>query len=166
MTHRAPRRAQPGDLLLAWPILLSLVILVVNDHLLKGVGPSPLTGILSGVAGLVLMPAVLVAGTEVAGSIRHRPWHPTLMPMVAAGLAVGAAYGAVELLPAGAELYRWTWGALQWPVAALIATAAGQPAPGIVPVLAVADPLDLLALPALAVPFAVQARRAERGTNG
>lgn len=160
------RRAQPGDLLLAWPILLSLVTLVVNDHVLKGVAASPLTGILSGVAGLALTPAVLVAGIELAGSARHRPWQPTLMPMVAACLAVGTAYGLVELLPAGTELFRWTWGALQWPVATVIAVAAGQPVPGIVPVLAVADPFDLLALPALVVPLAVQARRAERGTDG
>jgi hypothetical protein len=160
------RRAEPGDILLAWPILLSLLTLVVNDHLLKGAAPAPLTGTLSGVAGLVLMPAVLVAGIEVGGSIRHRSWQPALMPMVVAVLAVGSAYAVVELLPAGTELYRWTWGTLQWPVAAAIATAAGQPAPGIVPVLAVAEPFDLLALPALAVPLAIQARRARRVTDG
>jgi hypothetical protein len=166
MIRRASRHAQPGDLLLSWPILLSLLTLVVNDHLLKGVAPPPLTGILSGVAGLVLMPAVLVAGLELSGPVRIRSWRPTMMPMVAAGLAVGTAYAAVELLPAGAELYRWTWGALQWPVATVIAIAAGQPSPGIVPVLAVADPFDLLALPALALPLLAQARRTERGTDG
>jgi hypothetical protein len=49
--------------------LLSLVLLVVNDHFLKWAHPSWLTGKLSDVAGMILAPIVLSVAT------RHRaPW--------------------------------------------------------------------------------------------
>lgn len=160
MIRAFPIRPQPGDLLLAPAALLALAALVVNDHVLKGVGPPPLTGILSGFAGLVVMPALLVAGAELLVAHRHRWVAPTMTPMLIACLAVGIAYGAVEMVPAATELYRWTWGLLQWPGAALLALASGHELPLVIPAQAVADPFDLLALPALAAPIAVQARRA------
>ena len=150
---------QAGDLLLEPVILLAMATLVVNDHVLKGVGPAPLTGILSGIAGLVLVPAVLVAGLELLMSLRGRWMAPSMVPMLGACLAVGTAYGAVELLPAATDIYRWTWGVLQWPAATLLALAGGQAPPALVPVRAVADPFDLLALPVLAIPLVLQARR-------
>jgi hypothetical protein len=162
VTRSSALASQPGDLLLAPPILFALVTLVVNDHLLKGVAPAPLTGILSGIAGIVVMPAVLVAGAELAMSVRGRWVGPRIQPMLAACLAVGLAYAAVELLPVGTELYRWTWGVLQWPAAALLALVSGEPRPAVVPVQAVADPFDLLALPFLAGPLAMQALRTSR----
>jgi hypothetical protein len=150
---------QAGDLLLEPASLVAMAVLVVNDHILKGVGPAQLTGLLSGIAGLVLMPALLTAGAEMVTSLRGRWRKPELRPMLVACLLVGAAYAAVELFPFATETYRWTWGALQWPVASILAVVEGGAVPGIVSVQAVADPWDLLALPALAVPLLVQARR-------
>ena len=150
---------QPGDLLLDPVILLALAVLVLNDHVLKGPGPAPLTGILSGMAGLILMPSVLVAGTELLAWLRGRWLTSTMRPMLAASVAVGTAYALVELLPAATELYAWTWGMLQWPGATVLALLGGDPLPGIVPVRAVADPFDLLALPCLAIPVLLQGRR-------
>jgi hypothetical protein len=165
--RRSPAAApQAGDLLLAPVILLALTTLVVNDHVLKGIGPAPLTGILSGIAGSVLMPAVLVAGVELFTSLRGRWMAPSIAPMLAACLAVGMAYAAVELVPAATELYRWTWGMLQWPGAAVLALAGGHPAPGLVPAQAVADPFDLLAMPFLAIPVILQARRSSVSSTG
>jgi hypothetical protein len=152
--------AQAGDLMLDPMILLALSTLVVNDHVLKGVGPAPLTGILSGIAGLVLMPVVLVAGAELILSARGRWLAPAMGPMLASCLAVGCAYALVELVPAATELYRWTWGIIQWPVSAVIELAGSRSLSDVVPVRAVADPLDLLALPVLAIPVMIQARRA------
>lgn len=150
---------QAADLLLEPVVLLALATLVINDHVLKGVGPAPLTGILSGIAGLVLVPAVLVACHELVIALRGRWMAPSMVPMLGACLAVATAYGAVELLPAATDIYRWTWGVLQWPAATLLALAGGQAPPALVPVRAVADPFDLLALPVLAIPLVLQARR-------
>lgn len=141
-------------------ILVALAVLVVNDHVLKSVAPGPLTGILSGLAGLVLTPALLVAGVELASSVRARWVGPSVRPMLGACLLVGTAYAAVELVPLATDLYRWTWGALQWPGASALALAEGGRLPAVVPVRAVADPADLLALPVLLVPIVIQARRA------
>ncbi len=151
---------QAGDLLLDPVVLLALATLVVNDHVLKGVGPAPVTGILSGLAGLVLMPALLTAAFELVASVRGQVAAPRIEPMLAVCLVVGVAYALVELLPVASELYRWTWGVLQWPGAVILALASGQPPPAVVPAQAVADPFDLLALPALAIPLVLQARRA------
>jgi hypothetical protein len=60
----AAHRVVAGDILLAPPVLIALAVLVVNDQLLKATVPGPLTGILSGIAGLVLTPAVLVGAVE------------------------------------------------------------------------------------------------------
>jgi hypothetical protein len=150
---------QPGDLLLDPVILLALAVLVLNDQVLKGPGPAPLTGIMSGMAGLVLMPSVLVAGIELLARLRGAWLAPSMRLMLAASLAVGSAYALVELLPAATDLYGWTWGMLQWPGATALALLGGHPLPGIVPVRAIADPFDLLALPCLAIPVLLQARR-------
>ena len=49
--------------------LISLVVLVLNDHFLKWAHPSFITGKLSDVAGMILAPIVLSAATK------HRaPW--------------------------------------------------------------------------------------------
>ena len=160
MRHPPGFPPRAGDLLLDPMILLGLATLVLNDHVLKGIGPAPVTGILSGLAGLVLMPVVLVAGAELLSSARGRWTAPAVAPMLAACLTVGSAYALVELLPVATELYRWTWGILQWPASALIELAGSRSLPAVVPVQAVADPFDLLALPVLAIPVVLQARRA------
>jgi hypothetical protein len=156
-------RAVPGDALLHPLALAALALLLVNDHLLKGVAPSPLTGILSGVAGMVVMPLVLVALVEVASAAAGRWRGPGTLALVAACLVTAVGYAAVELVPAAADAYRFGWGALQWPGSALAALADGRALPAIVPVSAVSDPFDLLALAALAVPLLIG--RARLGTG-
>lgn len=108
---------------------LALVVLVLNDHVLKGAGilPPIVTGKLSDVAGLLVAPAVL------AWICRARTWRG----WVAAHVAVGVGFTALELAPAlvsGVESAS-AWVGLpmrMWP-----------------------DPTDLLALPALAVSLVV-----------
>jgi hypothetical protein len=139
--------------------IAALLILVVNDHVLKGTAPTGLTGILSGFAGVVLLPHVLVAFSEVIAVARGTWRGPTGLALAAACLATGLGYALVELVPAGADLYRVGWGILQWPAAALMALASGASPPSLVPVQAVSDPLDLLALLALAIPWWVGRRR-------
>ena len=162
MVARRPR-AVPGDALLHPLALAALALLLVNDHVLKGVAPSPLTGILSGVAGMVVMPLVLVALVEAATAAAGRWRGPRMLTFVATCLVTAVGYAAVELVPAAADAYRVGWGAMQWPGSAIGALADGRGLPAIVPVSAVADPFDLLALAALAVPLLIGRGRAGPG---
>jgi hypothetical protein len=138
----------------------ALVVLIVNDHLLKVVAPSPVTGILSGVAGMIVMPLVIVSLVEVTCSAVGRWRRPGARVLMLACLMTAIGYAAVELVPGAADAYRYAWGAMQWPLRALGALADGGGVPSIVPVTAVSDPVDLLAIGALAVPVVIGRARA------
>lgn len=117
---------------LAWlghPVtVLALVVLVLNDHVLKAAQPGWLTGKLSDVAGLVLAPPLVA--TLAALTV------PRLPARAALGLGLG-------LVGVGFTLVK-TIGS-----AAAAASAAWTMVSG--PSLVRADPTDLLALPALAL---------------
>ncbi|MEV0156213.1 hypothetical protein AB0H57_21135 [Micromonospora sp. NPDC050686] len=117
---------------LAWlghPLtVLALIVLVVNDHLLKAVHPGRLTGKLSDVAGLVLAPPLVAALAALAV--------PRLPARGAAGLGLG-------LVGAGFAVVKSSG------YAAALASAAWSLVSG--PSLVRADRTDLLTLPALAV---------------
>lgn len=106
----------------AW--LASLVVLALNDHVLKGSGllPGVLTGKLSDVAGLVVAPLLLAALLRVRSA---RAW-------VACHVAVGAVFSAIQLSAAAAESWSALMGVFGFPW------------------IITRDPTDLLALPALA----------------
>jgi hypothetical protein len=131
----APRPLAP-ELALAHPLLIaSAVVLAANDHLLKGAGllPGFVTGKLSDLAGMLVAPMVL------ATLVRAR----TLRAVALCHAAVGLVFAAINLSPAAS-------GAL---VAAL--GSAG------IPWRNWCDPTDLVALPLLAVGYAVYARHAD-----
>jgi hypothetical protein len=139
--------------------LAMLAILVINDHVLKAAAPSAATGILSGVAGIAIMPLVMVAMTEIASSVLGRWRGPSLLTLAVSSLVTGLGYATVELVPLAADAYRYGWGALQWPVRAADAFVDGRGLPTIVPVAAVSDPVDLLAIAALIVPASIGRKR-------
>jgi hypothetical protein len=121
-------------------VALALVALVANDHLLKARWPGAATGLASGVAGLVVLPAILA----IAGSAaRRRDLAPRTVDLVALVVALG--YASVELLPLADRAYEAGLGLVGWPVRAL--TGSGR----VLAVEATADPWDLLALPAAIV---------------
>nr|WP_062336485.1 hypothetical protein [Herbidospora sakaeratensis] len=98
--------------------VLALVVLVVNDHLLKHTWPGVVTGKLSDVAGLILLPAVL-------DLVLRRP---------ALSIAVtGVGFTLVKATATGAWLASEAW-SLAWGPSVILA-----------------DPTDLLTLPALYV---------------
>ena len=72
--------------------LAALAALAVNDHVLKAAAPSALTGKLSDVAGLVVLPVLLCVALGVR--TRRRAW--------AVHLAVGAAFAAAQFVTAEA----------------------------------------------------------------
>jgi hypothetical protein len=117
------RPASPSAALLHPLWLLSLGVLVVNDHVLKGSGllPGAVTGKLSDFAGLVVAPVLLAALLRV----RSRAG------FTAAHVAVGVVFAAIQLVAPVAA----AWAALMSSVG--------------VPWMITMDPTDLVALPAL-----------------
>ncbi|MFG1674366.1 hypothetical protein [Micromonospora sp. NPDC049282] len=117
---------------LAWlgqPVtVLALIVLLLNDHVLKAAWPGPVTGKLSDVAGLVLAPPlVAVLVTLVAPRLRAR-----VAALVALG-SVGVGFAVVKTSGYAATAASDLWGMVSGPS------------------LVRADRTDLLALPALAV---------------
>lgn len=99
------------------------VVLLLNDHVFKQTWPGLVSGKLSDVAGLVVAPAVLglLFGLFRAGRITA----------AAATLLTGAGFAWVKLTSAGAEVASAAWSVVNGPSVVL------------------ADPWDLVALPAL-----------------
>lgn len=135
----AGRAALPAGELFHPVTLGALVVLVVNDWWLKGsAAPGWLTGKLSDVAGLIAAPLVATAVLDTIAWIAARAGAPidfTLRrwKLGAAIAIIGAAFAVVKLVPDAARA-----------VADVLARGFGRAA-------IVADPTDLIALPALAV---------------
>jgi hypothetical protein len=121
VNHRGPSR----DGLVGGPshplALVALIVLVVNDHLGKGIGPGWLTGKLSDLAFLVVAPVALAAALAHLGLAPRRASRAALA-------AVGLGFTLLQLWPPLGD----TW----------VALVGGSH---------VADAADLLALPALAL---------------
>ena len=153
--NAAPREA-PGLDALVHPLpLAALAVLVVNDHLLKPNVPSLLTGKLSGVAVLVLLPFVLLAAWDLARLVAPR------LPRIGRRLAVAsvavtmAGYVAIEVVPVVGDAYRVGLGAAQWSAGAVLALVTAGPVPALAPVLLWRDVTDLLVVPAALVVLVV-----------
>ncbi len=56
---------RPGDLLLNPWALVSVAVILINDHVLKGAFGNTMTGKLSDVAGVFLLPLLLLSVLEV-----------------------------------------------------------------------------------------------------
>src|SRR5688500_990775 len=138
---------------LTHPLALGAVaLLVINDHVLKQAAPSVITGKLSDFAGLAFFPLLLAAAAECAGVRRG------ITTIVTAANATAVVFAAIKLWAPAGELYRVGLAALQWPFRAAHAFVTGGALPGLERVSLVADPTDLIALLALAIPVAIAHR--------
>ena len=142
----AARPGLPVDEALAPVPLAALVVLVVNDWLLKPRVGGWVTGKLSDLAGLALAPLVLTALLDVGLRVAHAlgaPVDPTLRrwKLALACVATGGVFVLVKLWPAAAAAVATLWGHA-WTGATIVA-----------------DPTDLVTLPALALAW-WQGRRA------
>ncbi|MDQ2644443.1 MAG: hypothetical protein M3020_11545 [Myxococcota bacterium] len=144
MTERAPGAGMLHPLAVA-----SLLILVLNDQILKAEMPGALTGKLSDLAGLALVPLFLQAAFEVARSRSRGGYSAEASNRVLAGAALATALGfsLVELVPEVETVYRVGLGLFQWPFRAAACLASSAPLPEVRPVQATSDITDLLALP-------------------
>lgn len=125
-----------GDLVLHPVALAGLVVLLLNDHVLKAAAPSWVTGKLSDVAGLAFFPFLLLAGWEV---LTGRT--PTVRAASSAGATTAVVFAAVKLSDVARDAYADVVGVLRLPVDAVLS---GASAP--VDVVIQPDATDLLAL--------------------
>jgi hypothetical protein len=149
---KPPDRAS-GSLLLYPLSLMSVAVLLLNDHVLKAAAPGVITGKLSDVAGLVFFPLLLVSVLEIV-ALRRR-WQPSRGPMVLWSIAATAVvFILVKTTATGASVYAWTLGVAQWLVS--LGPLVGRSPE---PVVVVADPTDLLAVPAVLAAWWIAAPR-------
>lgn len=105
---------RPGDLLLHPLALVAVVVLVVNDHLLKGMYGNWVTGKLSDVAGVFLLPLVLLGGLEVILWLARRPrWVSGARRVLAATLVTGVGFAAVKVFVPVGDAYGLAIGVLR-----------------------------------------------------
>ncbi len=149
------RAAVPGDALLHPVPIAAIALLVINDHVLKAAFPGALTGKLSDVAGMAFFPLLLVSAVEVIAAAARRWRGPSHGLLVAAVVSTGLVFAFAKAVPAGNAAYETGLGLLQWPFRVAAAALASQPLPRPAPVEAATDPTDLVALPALVLPWLV-----------
>jgi hypothetical protein len=160
VAHKAA--AAPGGLLLHPASLLAVGILALNDHVLKAAAPGLVTGKLSDLAGLVFFPLLLTSIIEVMWALagRRTPSRPLLVICLIA--ITVALFTLVKTTTMGSGALAWFLGTAQWVVS--LGAFAGRVAE---PVSVVADPTDLVALPAvLAAWWIATAGSATRSGSG
>lgn len=142
-----PSRVDSARQHLAWlvhPITVAaLVVLLINDHVVKSAYPGWITGKLSDIAGLVVAPALLASLVTILA--RRAP-------------AEKVAFVAVAVVAAGFVVVK------AFPAAAAVASAAWSVVAG--PSLVLADLTDLLALPALGGAWLAWTRARHRPAPG
>ena len=91
-----------------------MVVLVINDHVLKSLAPGLLTGKLSDFAGLLLFPLLLVSIVELAALVlRRRPRDRRSLALCAI-VASGLVFAVVKTTVAGSSALGWSVGLAQW----------------------------------------------------
>jgi hypothetical protein len=142
---------EAADALLHPITLAALGLLLVNDHVLKAAWPGPVTGKLSDLAGLAFFPIFLLSAWELALTLVGRWRSPTVRALATAVALCALGFILVKTVPAAAEGSGWLLGAAQWMLLFPSRLIAAQPLPPIVRTVVVADPTDLVAVPALAL---------------
>jgi hypothetical protein len=143
------QRDVPGSELLHPAAIAALLVLIVNDHVLKGGAvPTVVTGKLSDLAGLAIAPLVLTATVAWGRAAMRRPPVDARRAAWIAAAATAVAFAAIKLSPTAMDVFREALGLAQWLPSAAWAAVSGSASPSIPDVSAVVDPTDLLALPA------------------
>jgi hypothetical protein len=148
---RAAARGEALDRLVHPVPVLALAVLLVNDHILKPYHPGWLSGKLSDVAVLVLLPFLLLAIADLAALVTARLPAPGRTALVVCVTLSVVAFTAIEVVPIAGDAYRWGLGLTQWPIRALEPLVASRPLPGVLPVQLTSDLSDLLTLPFAAI---------------
>jgi hypothetical protein len=153
---RSVRIAIPGDFLLRPVPIVAGLLLVLNDHFLKGRFGDAITGKLSDAAGLVFIPLLMLSIVELVRAARHARWHITFRDLAASVVVVGGALVAAKLSPSIAHAFGGVGALARFPFTGRFDA-----------VTITHDPTDLWTLPALAIAWfqgAVVIRRRRCGT--
>ncbi len=151
--------AVPADALLHPGALLAIAVLVVNDHVLKSAWPGLVTGKLSDVAGLVFFPLVLLGGYESLAAVARRWPGPRARPLLVSVALTGIAFALVKTAAPAADAFARVLAVGEWAIVAAVHPLTGGDVPTVVVGRVLADPTDLVALPALIVPLWIGRRR-------
>ena len=146
-------RPSRGDGLLTKTALFALLLWLLNDHVLKRLTPGVLTGKLSDVASLIVLPLALQAAWELG--LKREPFTPSRASIVTAIALVAAFFVWMEGTALGSLAFRSVLAVGQWPLALLHARAWSAPRL----VTHTADLEDLLTLPSLLLPYRVGMQR-------
>jgi hypothetical protein len=149
-SDRRASKSSPGDMMLHPVAIGAVVLLIANDHVLRGRWPDALTGKLSDVAGLVFFPLLLQALVEVGRAIVGREHRPSQRVLVISIVMTGLVFAAGEFssgVDYGMEVVA---GWLHRPFG-------GAGRPGVL----TQDAADLIALPSLLLAWFVGHRRGE-----
>jgi hypothetical protein len=138
---------KPGGLLVHPYTLAALALWIVNDHYLKRTHGSWITGKLSDVACLIVVPLIGIAAVEL-----YRNRLAALRTCLLFIAATGVIMISINLFDSAAWIYQYGLAIVQWPLRALHGVIVDGALPSIRAVQKTMDPTDLLTLPALLVP--------------
>lgn len=149
----------PGDLLRHPAAFAALVLVILNDRVLKVHFPSPASGKLSDFAGLVYFPLLVVVAIEGARwLIKRSSWQLTSRAVTIAALVVGVAFVLTKTSDLAGDAYRIAIGAALWPVEAIGHLFGGKPLPAFKQAFLAKDLTDLIAVPVLLLPIWISRR--------
>ncbi|MQP36177.1 hypothetical protein GEO20_29975 [Rhodococcus erythropolis] len=144
---------RPGDLPLSPWALVSVSVILVNDHVLKGAFGNTMTGKLSDVAGVFLFPLLLLSVLEV---LRRKL---AGRAAIAWSIAVtGIGFAAVKTVSPIGDAYEWVIGFFRW--------TAGGFRGELLPIVVFRDPSDLWVLPILFASYLVVTHNRTRAPEG
>lgn len=153
----------PGGALLHPVALISIALLVLNDHWWKWEFSNWWTGKLSDIAGLIFFPLLLQSFWELGRTALGRPFRSSRRVLVVCAIATAAVFSAINLWEPASHIYRFGLGALAWPLHAAVGLVTSGSLPPYAPVSMVMDPTDLVAVPAIAIAVAIGWDRCHTG---
>jgi len=153
--QHVPERRSPADLLVRPVPITALLLLVLNDRVLKPASPGWFTGKLSDAAGLAFTPLLLLAILELLRAAARRPWQIGRRSAFASVGLVVAAFTIVKLVEPAGNLYGDFLGLLRSPFLGSWRT-----------VIITQDPTDLVVLPAAAIALLEALVATRRPTSG
>ena len=133
--------------------------MVLNDWWLKGRGPGWATGRLSDLAGLFLLPLIVVSLAEVVRRLARRGWPAGARLCASTCIIVALGFTLVKTVPTIAAAFGFGIGVLQWPAEALWSLSHGDSPSEITPIEVVVDPSDLFTVPAVVLAYFYLRRR-------
>lgn len=133
--------SRPGDFLLSAWTLLSVIVLLLNDHVLKWTLGNTVTGKLSDVAGVFLLPLLILGGTEALRKHFGVRWESGTAEILGTVAFVGIGFAAVKTVAPVGDAYEYMVGLLR-----KFATLSSDP---VAPIIVYRDATDLLVLPVL-----------------